>query len=499
MTIAKIITRKFGYALAVAAVAALPFGAQAAKDSINIAMRLEPPGLDPRSNPAAAIGQIALYNIYECLTRVNEDSTVSPMLAKSWTISDDGLIYTFNLVRDVKFHDGADFTSADVKSTFEANAAKDSKIKRKKRFVNMAKIETPDAHTVRITLKKARPTFLNYMGESTAVIVDQASSATNATNPVGIGPFKFTKWVKGDSVLMEKNLSYRGAAGVKLSKVKFRFINDTSAQIAAMLSGDLDLIPFAPAGDGLGPLKGNSDIVITTGSTEGETILSTNNKHPALSKLKVRQAIAHAIDRQEIIDGAMFGAGTPIGSHFAPHNPDYLDLTGTYPLDREKSKMLLKEAGYGDGLALSLKLPPTDYARDGGQIVAQQLNKAGFKVTIENVEWAVWLKQVYKQKNYDLSIVSHVEPMDIGIYARPGYYFQYENAEFNDMITKADGSRDPAMRSKYLKMAQKKLANDAVNGFLFQGAKTTAKRKGLMGIWKNSPMFVNDMGAVYWQ
>ena len=495
MTIAK----KLVYAAAVAAIAALPLGAQAAKNSVNIAMTLEPPGLDPRSNPAAAIGQIALYNIYENLTHINEDATVSPMLAKSWAISDDGLVYTFMLEKGVKFHDGTDFTSADVKYTFEANAAEGSKIKRKKRFENMAKIETPDAHTVRITLKKARPMFVFWMGESTAVIVGEESAATNATKPVGTGPFKFVSWTKGDSVVMEKNAGHRNAGSVKLSKVKYRFINDPAAQIAAMMSGDLDLIPFARASAGLGALQANPDVKVSFGTTEGETILSTNNKHPALSKLKVRQAIAHAIDRKEIIEGAMFGAGVPIGTHFAPHNPDYLDLTGTYPLDRAKSKALLAEAGYGDGLALSLKLPPVPYARDGGQILAQQLNKAGFKITIENVEWAVWLKQVYKQKTYDLSIVSHVEPMDIGIYARPGYYFQYENAEFNDMIMKADGARDPAMRSKYLKMAQKKLANDAVNGFLFQLAKTTVRNKNLMGVWTSSPMFVNDMASAYWK
>jgi peptide/nickel transport system substrate-binding protein len=291
MTIAK----KFAYAVAVASVAVLPFGAQAAmKNSVNIAMTLEPPGLDPRANAAAAIGQIALYNIYENLTHINEDATFSPMLAESWTISDDGLVYTFSLVKGVKFHDGADFTSADVKWTFEGNAAEDSKNKRKKRFVNMAKIETPDAHTVRITLKAARPMFLFQMGESTGVIVSSKSAATNATNPIGTGPFKFVKWVKGDSVVIEKNADYRDAASVKLARVKYRFINDQAAQIAAMMSGDLDLIPFSRAAESLGPLKANPDISVTFGTTEGETILSTNNKHPALSKLKVRQAIAHA-------------------------------------------------------------------------------------------------------------------------------------------------------------------------------------------------------------
>ncbi|MDP6708758.1 MAG: hypothetical protein QF893_20630 [Alphaproteobacteria bacterium] len=109
------------------------------------------------------------------------------------------------------------------------------------------------------------------------------------------------------------------------------------------------------------------------------------------------------------------------------------------------------------------------------------------------------MKEVYKQKNYDLSIVSHVEPMDIGIYARPKYYFQYDNAEFNAIMAKADGTRDLAERSKYLKQAQRKLADDAVNGYLFQLAKITIKDKKLGGVWRNSPMFVNDMRSVSWR
>ena len=287
---------------------------------------------------------------------------------------------------------------------------------------------------------------------------------------------------------------------MKINKVKFRFINDQAARIAAVLVGDVDLIGVSNADATLGPLKNHPRIEVVFGTTEGETILSTNNKNEALSKLKVRQAIAHALNRQEIIDGAMFGAGVPIGTHFAPQNPDYVDLTGIYPHDPAKSMALLKEAGYEPGaLELRLALPPIPYARDGGQIVAQQLEKAGFKIKIENVEWAVWLDQVYKQKNYDLSIVSHVEPMDIGIYSNPDYYFQYDSAEFQKTMEMADAATDPAERSKYLKMAQRQIAEDAVNGYLFQLARIIIKDRGLKGIWQNSPFFVNDMRAVYWE
>jgi len=476
----------------------LPFSAQAGKTSLNVAMTLEPPGLDPTTGAAAAIAQITLYNIYEGLTRINQDATVSPMLAKAWTVSDDGKSYTFKLRTGVKYHDGTDFDSSDVKFTYERAVAEGAKGKGKKYLKAIASIATPDAHTVVLTLKKPSPTFLFNLGRSSTVVVNSEAAASNATKPIGTGPFKFVKWTKGDSVTMVKNKDYRDAGSIKLEKVKFRFINDQAAQIAAIMAGDLDVIPFSRASEALGAVKKVARLVVTHGTTEGETILSTNNKHPALSKLKVRQAIAHAINRKEIIDGAMFGAGIPIGTHFAPHNPDYVDLTNTYPFDPARSKKLLAEAGYGDGLSLSLKLPPTGYARDGGQIVAQQLNEAGFKIKITNVEWPVWLKEVYKQKNYDLSIVSHVEPMDIGNYSRKGYYWQYESAEFDAIMKKADAAMVPAERSKYLKQAQVKLAKDAVNGYLFQLAKTTIKDKSLNGIWENSPMFVNDLRVVSW-
>ena len=160
----------------------LPAAAEAGKTSITLAMALEPPGLDPTTGAAAAIAQITLYNVYEGLTRVNEDATVSPMLAQSWTVSDDGKTYSFKLKQGVKFHDGTDFDSADVKFTYERNAAEDSKNKRKKYFKNMASISTPDAHTVVVTLKEPRPTFLFNMGESTSVIVNSEAAASNAQN-----------------------------------------------------------------------------------------------------------------------------------------------------------------------------------------------------------------------------------------------------------------------------------------------------------------------------
>ncbi len=490
--------KKLFIAAAVASAVLVPMTAQAAKTSFNYGMRLEPPGLDPRTGAAAAISRITLYNIFEGLTRIGIDGTVKPALAKSWTVSPDGLVYTFNLETGVKFHDGSDFDASDVKYTFEENAAEGSKNKRKGRFTNIASIETPNANTVVLTLKEPRGDFLAQLGESTAVIVDPDSDAGNATNPVGTGPYKFSRWIKGDSVKLIAADTYRDKANLAIKKATFRFINDSAARMASLLTGDLDLTQVP--NETLEQFKLGDQFTIITGTSNGETILGTNNKHEALSKLKVRQAIAHAINRQEIIDGAMFGYGTPIGSHFAPHHPDYLDLTSTYPYDPAKSKALLAEAGYADGLELSLKLPPVDnYARKGGQIVASQLEKAGFKIKIENVDWPKWLDEVYKNKNYDLSIVSHVEPMDINIYTRKNYYFNYENATLNKVINDAETALSPAVRTAKLQEAQKIIAKDAVNGFLFQLAAVQVARKGLNGVWPNWHLFATDVARMSWE
>ncbi len=187
-----------------------------------------------------------------------------------------------------------------------------------------------------------------------------------------------------------------------------------------------------------------------------------------LSNVLVRRAISYALDRRGIIDGAMYGYGTPIGSHFPPANPAYLDLTGVYPHDIAKARELLAQAGYPRGLSLTLKLPPPSYARRSGEIVASQLAQAGIQVKIENLEWAQWLDQVYARHDFDMSIVGHAEPLDYDIYARDDYYFGYSNGEFKQLIAALDDSVDPAARRQLLQQIQRKLAADAVNGFLFQ-------------------------------
>jgi peptide/nickel transport system substrate-binding protein len=264
------------------------------------------------------------------------------------------------------------------------------------------------------------------------------------------------------------------------------------------MAGDVDVFSGYPAPENLAQFEADPSFQVIVGSTEGETILAMNNKQAPFDNPLVRQAVTHAIDRQAIIDGAMFGYGTPIGTHFAPHNPAYIDLTGQSAFDPDRARELLAEAGFADGFTTTMKLPPPSYARRGGEIIAAQLREVGIETEITNVEWAQWLEEVFTAKNYGLTIVSHTEPMDIGIYGNPEYYFQYDNQDFRDIMATLTATTDEAERTSLMQAAQTRIADDFVNAYLFQLAALTVAKADVQGLWPNAPVAAMDLSGISW-
>ncbi|MFV1592085.1 ABC transporter substrate-binding protein [Phaeobacter sp. JH20_36] len=472
-------------------------GAAAARETVTVALQLEPPHLDPTSAAAGAIDQVLYSNVFEGLTRFMGDGSVVPGLAESWEISEDGLTYTFSLHKDVRFHDGSTMDAEDVKFSLDRARAEDSTNAQKALFADIASVDVVDPLTVRLTLSQPNGMMLFNLAWGDAVIVAPESIESIKTMPVGTGAFAFDGWVQGDRIDLVRNPDYWGTPAM-LDGATFKFISDPTAAFAAMMAEDVDAFSSFPAPENLPQFEADPRFQVLVGSTEGETILSINNKQAPFDNPKVRAAVAHAIDRQAIIDGAMFGYGTPIGSHFAPHHPAYVDLTGSSAYDPEKSRALLAEAGLADGFTTTLHLPPPSYARRGGEIIAAQLAEVGITAEIINVEWAQWLETVFRGKSFGLSIVSHTEPMDIGIYARPDYYFQYDNAAFQQLMADLSGTTDPDTRTKMLQQAQEIIANDYVNGFLFQLASLSVAKADLQGLWANAPTQATDLTAVSW-
>ncbi|MDE3237898.1 MAG: ABC transporter substrate-binding protein [Paracoccaceae bacterium] len=483
--------------LAAAAIALSAGTALAVKDTITIGMQLEPPILDPTAGAAAAIKEVTYANVFEGLTRVVEDGSIKPGLAKSWDVTDGGKVWTFHLQTGVTFQDGTPFSASDVKFSFDRARGPNSPNAQKPKYAEIESVDVIDPATVRFTLKHPDGNFIFVTALGDSVIVSPKTVDQDKTHPVGTGPFEFVDWVKGDHIDLKRYAGYWGKKPA-LAKATFKFVADPNAAFAAVMSGAIDAYPAFPAPETLAQFKSNPQFKVIVGTTQGETIMAINNRNKPLSDVRVREAIAHAINRKDIIDGAMFGYGTPIGTHFPPTDPNYVDLTGLSNYDPALSKKLLAEAGVTTPLKLRLALPPPSYARRSGEIIQNELKAVGIDATITNMEWAQWLSQVFKQHDFDLTIVSHTEANDIDIYARPDYYFGYNNPKFQHLIQTLQATSDPAERAKMLKEAQTMIAKDYVNAYLFQYPKLGVANAHIQGLWANAPNQSNDLTGVSW-
>jgi peptide/nickel transport system substrate-binding protein len=474
-----------------------PAFAQKGKDSIVIAMQLEPPGLDPTAGAASAIGEITLYNIFETLTKINGDGKVTPLLAESWEVSPDLKTYTFKLRKGIKFSNGEPFNAQAVKFSFDRAGGEKSTNKDKRTFANLA-TQVVDDHTVVLLNKEIDPDLPFLLGQATAVIVEPKSADTNATKPVGTGPYKLDSWNKGSSCVLSKWDGYKGAAQPKLRKVTFRFISDPAAAAAALMSGDVDAFPRCQTRI-VNQFKGDPKFQVLLGGSRAKTIISFNSKHKPLDDVRVRRALLAAIDRKGFIEAAADGFGAPIGSHYVPGAEGFVDTTSYNPYNPGRAKQLLAEAGVKTPLELVMTLPPPPYARQGGEFVVAQLAQVGITVKVQNVEWAQWLANTYGgAHNYDLTIVSHVEPFDLGNYAKPDYYWGYSNPKFNQVYDKIKSTGNPKERAALLGEAQKILAQDAANGFMYQPVFPTIAKKDVKGLWKDMPISANDVASISW-
>jgi peptide/nickel transport system substrate-binding protein len=283
-----------------------------------------------------------------------------------------------------------------------------------------------------------------------------------------------------------------------LDKVTFKFIGDASAQIAALKAGDIDVVGYIAAPESAMEMSRDKRFKVFSGTTTGEVIMSTNNKAKPFDNKLVRQAMACAIDRQAVVDLVMFGYGTPIGSHWSPSTPYYVDLTAKFPYNPKKARELLKKAGYPNGFDATIKLPAIySYSKRAGEVIADMLGKVGIKLKIEIVEWGQWIERIFKKKEYQLTMIGHVEAWDIGIYANPKYYFQYDSQEFRDAYAKALTAPNEAEKSKWFGRCQEIIAEDAVNGYMFSAPSLPVLKASVMGWWENYPTIALDCTQVW--
>jgi peptide/nickel transport system substrate-binding protein len=476
--------------------APLAVTAAGSENRLTLGIQLEPPNLDPTAGASAAIDEVVSGSVFESLVKLDVQGQLKPWLALSWETSPDGKAITFVLRPKVHFHDGTIFDAEAVKfSLMRAISAKSTNAQREAySVIDGVDILAPDRVRVRLKLKDANLIYALALGDG--AMVSPKFSTDLAAHPVGTGPLQFVAWKRGDSVTLKRFDGYWGGPA-KLDVVVFKFISDPTAALSAMQAGDVQLFTDFPAPESMAALRADPRFKVIIGPSEGEVILGINNRKGPLSDIRVRRALAHAIDKRAVLNGAMYGYGTPIGSHFPPQNAAAENLTDYYSYDPAEAKKLLAEAGYPNGFDVTLTLPPPVYARRSGEIIAAQLNKVGVRAHIQYAEWAGWIDQVYLRHQFDLSIVSHAEPLDYSIYGREDYYFGFHDAAVSAMLKALSQEDAPRAREALLRQLQREITEASPNVFLFQFPRLFVSDARVRDIWLNSPTQSLDWSRGY--
>ena len=468
--------------------------------SLVVGQGVEPPGLDPTTATSAVIPRVVYGNLMEGLVMIERTGKIVPALASDYRVSKDGKEYVFNLKKEVTFHDGKTFSSEDVRSTFTRLMDPKNATAHPEYYQEIESVQAVDRFTVKFRLKHVNAMFLFNLARPDSIIVNPQAVGRLKTEPIGTGPFKFMEWVRGDHITLAKFDGYHRKGLPYLDEVTFKFIGDPGAQIASLKAGDVDAIAYDITPENAALLGKDPQFKILNGYTTTKVILSTNHSRKPFDDIRVRRAMAHAIDRRALIKGAMSGYGVPIGSHMDPGNLYYVDLTRTYPFDPQKAKHLLTEAGHPHGFEAVIKLPERyAYAKRSGEIIADMLSRVGIRLKIELMEWGQWLDRVFKNADYDLTVIGHAEPFDINIYANPNYYFRYDSPRFRETLKKAEREVDPNVRKELYMACQEIITEDAVNGYLFALPSLPAMKKEVNNWWKDYPITAVDVTEVWMQ
>jgi peptide/nickel transport system substrate-binding protein len=458
----------------------------------------EPATLDPLSPSNTADGRSVLFNVFEGLVKPDTEGRLLPCIAESVTMEELGRVYRFKLRENVRFHDGSTVTSVDVQFTLETAIAAG--------FIGfnlIEKTETDGDYGIRVVLKHPDPEFLAYL----TVGIVKAGSTERDKKAIGTGPYFIESYTVQQSLVLRKFADYWQSNIPRLEKITLVVFADTDALVLGLHGGSIDGAGL-PGALAMQLSPDHYDIV--PGYSSMVQLLALNNAVFPFDDFRVRQAINYGIDIQEIIDTAFYGAGKPSGSPLIPGLALYYEqsLTDPYPLDHEKARELLSEAGYGDnGKKLSLEITvPSIFTMhiDTAQVIAGQLTKIGINVSIQLVDWATWLSDVYRGRKYQATIISldspNISPKSFLSRYRSdnnGNFINFVNADFDWVYDAILVETDEDRRIALYKEAQRIISANAASVYIQDILGFQAFRAGLYGGSLNYPLYVVDFASMY--
>lgn len=448
-----------------------PASGEAKDIELIIAMEQEPAGFDPNKVPA--FSSVRLFGLtYSSLTRMDENFNVVGNLAEKWTFSEDGKTLTFNLRQGVKFHNGREMTSDDVKFTYERILDPDTGALSKSSFASVESIEAPDKYTVTFKFKTADTAFLANASSSNAAIVAKEVANLNK-EIVGTGPFMIDKIEPGQAIYLKKNPDYYEKDLPKVDKIQFRVMKDEAERLAALRAGRIHLSQVTQ--DSAKLLESAKDIKIEGYQSLDYGYIGVNVAKKPFDDIRVRQAIALAIDRQEIVSSVWEGQAVATGP-ISPANKAFaIDVNElpSYKKDAEKAKQLLADAGYPDGFSTVIQTMASYPDMVGSaQVVQQQLKAIGITAEIQKMEDAAYI-DLWKSKQMDMMVGRNGSGTNPDRSMRFFFHtdgsanvWNWSNPDYDKIVETALQTPDLEKRKELYTEAQKLVINEAPNVFL---------------------------------
>ena len=488
-------------------------GALAAQDAtpepvtggtLKLGVQADPAELDPHKTSLTAAWHV-IEHVYETLVTTDETLAPLPGLAESWEVSDDGISYTFALRQGVTFHNGRAFVADDVKYSYERILDPATASPVVDELSSIDTIEVVDDATVKINLKAADSSFLaKLMGGSIAIVPKEVVEENGDLMQVmvGTGPFKFAEYVPNTEVTLERNAEYWDAPLPYLDGLFIQVIPDNTARTTALVQGTVDIIEYAPVQD-LTIFEDDESIDVTGKENTNIRYMGVNVTREPFDKIEVRQAMAMVIDRQPIVDAAVFGAGTPTNVIFPPTYWAGIE-SEIPPVDIEGAKALLEKAGVGDGFSCKIQSwAQYPFLSNAAIVIQEQLRQIGIEAEVDLQENAVLLEN-YFSGNWDLSVTgtsAYVDPNDV-IQSNFGTDqasngMGYSNPEVDQLIADGIATTDQDARAEIYGEIQRILLEDLpwINLFIadqYEAMKSyvkgyvhipTGSNRSIRGVW----------------
>ena len=449
-------------------------GATSQAAEFRIAVGVDPDTLDPIQTTTTTVGNIIDY-VVETLTRLAPDGTIQPHLAENWSVSADGLQYTFKVRQGVKFHDQTIFDAAAVKWNFDRLIDPEVRVPGRATFP-IAQTDVVDPMTARVTLKRPYVPFISALSANTAGIVSPAAveqhgnTYKNYAHPVGTGPYVFKERTRGEKITVSKSADYWGKKP-HYDEVLFRIVPEAATRESLLLAGQVDLIILPPVGD-LPALQRNKAVKVLLAASNRTIFIALNTQKPPFNDVRVRQALNYAVDKKAIIDAVLFGAGDPMDAPMAPSLFGYCQQ-GVYEFDQAKAKKLLAEAGVASGTQVALIHPTGRYVQDkeATQALAGYLREVGLEPQLQTMDWPSYISTITTPLDKGNTTQMHYlgwapSFMDssqqvlqfLSTYAPPNGLATtfYANTEVDQWIAAAEGESNADRRKRlYCQMAKK--------------------------------------------